>query len=115
MPRKPHVLITDFIETPDVEQRLLGGEFTIEAADASSGNELIDRLPNADFVMMYHLVSVPSESIKLLEKCRLIVRCGVGFDNVGLALLILAWISTLMAQSIPVLAASSISCRWITA
>jgi D-3-phosphoglycerate dehydrogenase/C-terminal binding protein len=32
--------------------------------------------------MLYHFISITRKTIDRLKKCRLIVRCGVGFDNV---------------------------------
>jgi len=40
------------------------------------------RVEDADAIMVYHTLKVTRATIERLQKCRLIVRCGVGYDNV---------------------------------
>lgn len=40
------------------------------------------RIENADAMLVYHTIRVTAATIQRMEKCRLIVRCGVGFDNI---------------------------------
>jgi D-3-phosphoglycerate dehydrogenase/C-terminal binding protein len=42
----------------------------------------LGKIDSADAVMMYHSCQVTRETIKRLTNCKLIVRCGVGIDNV---------------------------------
>ncbi|MHC4995869.1 MAG: C-terminal binding protein, partial [Planctomycetota bacterium] len=44
--------------------------------------ELWGTVEDADCLMMYHNLRMTAKTIERLEKCRLIVRCGVGVDNV---------------------------------
>lgn len=82
MPR-PRVVVTDFIREPlDQERRVLGDAADVEALDATSEEELIGRIEDADAIMLYHALSITRATIERLEHCRLIVRCGVGYDNV---------------------------------
>lgn len=82
MPR-PRVVVTDFIREPlDQERRVLGDAANVEALDATSEEELIGRIEDADAIMLYHALSITRATIERLEHCRLIVRCGVGYDNV---------------------------------
>ena len=84
---KPHVVITDFInDALDVERAVLDGVATVEAFDALDERELVGKIEQADAVMMYHNLSLTAFTVKRLEQCKLIVRCGVGFDNVDHAL-----------------------------
>jgi len=82
MPRAK-VIITDFISEPlDDEQRTLGDLAEVTALDAHSEDELIGRIEDADALMVYHCIEVTPRVIERLTRCKLIVRCGVGFDNV---------------------------------
>src|SRR5437762_13271510 len=82
MPRAK-VIITDFITEPlDDEQRTLGDLAEVTALDAHSEDELIGRIEDADALMVYHCIQVTPRVIERLTRCKLIVRCGVGFDNV---------------------------------
>jgi D-3-phosphoglycerate dehydrogenase/C-terminal binding protein len=76
-------MITDFVAGPlETERRVLGEIADIVALDASSEEEIAGRIDEADAIMMYHTVSITAQTINRLKHCKLIVRCGVGYDNV---------------------------------
>lgn len=78
-----HVVIADFI-TDDLapERRILGDIADVTALDASSEQDLAGRADAADAIMLYHNLALTQTTIARLTQCKLIVRCGVGFDNV---------------------------------
>lgn len=85
---KARVVITDFInDSLETERGVLDDIASVEAIDALDEHELVGRIESADAVMVYHNLSLTEFTVKRLEQCKLIVRCGVGFDNVdhGLA------------------------------
>jgi C-terminal binding protein len=83
MSRRPTVVITDFVAGPlETERRILGEVADLVALDASCEDEILDRIADADAIMMYHTVSITEKTISRLKHCKLIVRCGVGYDNV---------------------------------
>ncbi len=77
------VIITDFV-TGDLtpETKILGDIANIVALNAFSEDELVGRIEQADGVMLYHNLALTARTIEQLQKCKLIVRCGVGVDNV---------------------------------
>ena len=80
---KPRVVITDFInDSLEIEREVLEGVATVDAYDAYDESELHGKIDTADAVMLYHNLALSAETIQRLERCKLIVRCGVGFDNV---------------------------------
>ncbi len=82
MPRNK-VVITDFINPPlHHEQEILGEVADVQALNAYSEAELVGKIEDADAIMLYHFISLSENTINRLENCKLIVRCGVGFDNV---------------------------------
>ncbi|MBN2024864.1 MAG: C-terminal binding protein [Pirellulales bacterium] len=83
MSQLPRVVITDFI-TDDLEpeRRILGDLARIEALDAHGEDDLVGRIEDAAAIMLYHYVSLTRKTIDRLTRCRLIIRCGVGCDNV---------------------------------
>ena len=84
---KHRVVITDFIsDSLEIEREVLKGVATVEACDAYHERELIGKIDSADAVMLYHNLALSAETIQRLKCCKLIVRCGVGFDNVDHAL-----------------------------
>jgi len=83
MTKKPHVIITDFIRDElEPERGVLGELADVTALGAHDEDELIGRVDEADALIVYHEVSVSRRTIERLSRCKLIVRAGVGFDNV---------------------------------
>ncbi len=83
----PHVVIADFInDALEIERDVLDGIATVEALDAYGERDLEGRIDKADAIMLYHNLGLSASTINRLTRCRLIVRCGVGFDNVDHAL-----------------------------
>jgi len=77
------VVITDFIADDLAPERAgLAGLAAVEACDAHHEDELAGRIEDATAIMMYHHIRLTRRSIERLRDCRLIVRCGVGVDNV---------------------------------
>jgi C-terminal binding protein len=86
MSKRFKVVITDFVAEPlEDERQILGDLADVVALEARNEAELAGRIEDADCVMMYHFLSVGERTIQSLQHCRLIVRCGVGFDNVDRA------------------------------
>lgn len=78
------VVVTDFINEPlDHERRILGDLADVVSLNAFSEDDLVGKIEEADAIMLYHFISLTSRTIGRLKKCKLIVRCGVGFDNVA--------------------------------
>lgn len=77
------VVVADFI-TDDLlaERNVLGDLAEVESLDARSEADLVGRVEDADAVMLYHNIVIGRDTIGRLKQCKLIVRCGVGFDNV---------------------------------
>jgi D-3-phosphoglycerate dehydrogenase/C-terminal binding protein len=83
MRSRPKIVITDFATEPlECERRILGDLADVVALDAHDERELVGRIEDADAVMMYHGITISRSTIDALRNCRLIVRCGVGYDNV---------------------------------
>ena len=80
---RPRVAVADFQRGEmDVEQKILGDLADVEALAVSSEEQLWGRVEDAAAVMVYHTLKVTQATIARLKNCRLIVRCGVGYDNV---------------------------------
>lgn len=80
------VLIPDRLSPPaDVEQDELGPNFKIILGQSSDASKISDRVwGEVDAVIAWHDIKINSEVIGKLKKCKIIVRCGVGFDSVDL-------------------------------
>jgi C-terminal binding protein len=83
MSQRAKVVVTDFITEPlDHERRLLGDLAEVAALNAFSEEELAGKVEDADALMLYHFIALSAQTLQRLQKCKLIVRCGVGYDNV---------------------------------
>ena len=77
------VAITDFVGEPlDVERRILGDLADITALGAKHEAEMAGRIEDADAVMVYHFLKITEATLARLRHCKVIIRCGAGFDNV---------------------------------
>ncbi len=78
-----HVVITDYITDPaGVEQSILGDLAHVTAVEAQCESDLAGRIEQADAVMVYHYIRLTEPTINRLQNCKVMVRCGVGYDNV---------------------------------
>jgi len=83
---KPKVVITDFLNDDLAPERRIYGDLAeVVALNALNETDLVGRIEDADAVQVYHYLGLGAGTINRLRKCRIIVRCGVGFDNVDRA------------------------------
>ncbi|MEX0677621.1 MAG: C-terminal binding protein [Pirellulales bacterium] len=83
MSTRPRVVITDFVAGPlETERGILGDVAEVAALGATNEDQIAGRIEDADAIMMYHTISISGKTINRLKHCKLIVRCGVGYDNV---------------------------------
>jgi phosphoglycerate dehydrogenase-like enzyme len=80
-----NVLVADFLDETLVEAPILDDLATLTLGRAMDESELAGMLPRADAVILFHDVPRFGEaSFRLAERCRCLVRAGVGFNNVDL-------------------------------
>jgi C-terminal binding protein len=86
MAGRAKVVVADFIvESLDHERRVLGEVADPVALNARHEEDLFGRVEDADALMLYHTLALTERTIGRLRQCKLIVRCGVGYDNVDVA------------------------------
>ena len=80
------VYITDSIEPPPtIELDVLRDFAEVVCLKASQEHPLDESISDADGLIVYHECSVTAKTIAAMPKCRVIVRGGVGYDNVDIA------------------------------
>ena len=80
------VVIADFIaDEMRAERDILGDIADVDALNVFSEADLRGKVEDAAAVMLYHNIALTGDTIARLNACKLIVRCGVGFDNVDRA------------------------------
>ena len=76
-------IVSDFQHgAPEVEQEILGDVASVESLDVTAEEQMWGRADDADAIMVYHTIKITRATIERLTRCKLIVRCGVGYDNV---------------------------------
>ena len=81
------VVVTDFVtDALEPEQNILGSLARAVALDCFSEDELVGKIEDADAIMLYHVMELTRKTIERLQRCKLIVRCGVGYDNIDFVL-----------------------------
>lgn len=80
------ILIPDRLRPPaDIEQEVFGPNVSIHTPCALHTSEIKDKLwADTDAILAWHELQFTTDVIEKLEHCRVIVRIGVGFDNVDL-------------------------------
>jgi|MDTB01.2.fsa_nt_gb lactate dehydrogenase-like 2-hydroxyacid dehydrogenase len=86
MKKKFNILIDRLSEREaNLEKKIFGKDFNVTAVqtnDLSSINKT--KLDKIDGILAWHEVNYNKEVLSLLSNCKIIVRVGVGFDNVDL-------------------------------
>lgn len=79
------VFITDFLDAdPDIERDELGSLATVECCAAQHEADLEPILAVADALIVWHVIRISAATIDRLARCRVLVRAGVGYDNVDI-------------------------------
>ncbi len=83
MPSSQRVAIADFLKDDLAPEReVLAGVAEVAAFGAHSEQDLVGRVEKVDAIILYHECSITRTTIERLERCKLIIRGGVGYDNV---------------------------------
>ncbi len=79
------VIVTDYLAPPPtIEMQRLSGLAELECLLAKSADELVGKVETADALIVFHEVTIPRRIIERLTRCRTIVRCGTGYDQIDL-------------------------------
>jgi D-3-phosphoglycerate dehydrogenase/C-terminal binding protein len=85
MPNEYRVMVTDFVcDELAPERRVLSGIADLIALDAAHERDMWGRVEQADALMAYHSLHITRATLERLQRCRVIVRCGVGYDNIDI-------------------------------
>lgn len=80
------VPITDYVASPAIfEEKVLADIADVPCLEQVEESGLTGKIEDADALIVFHTIRISAFSIRRLRKCRAIVRCGVGYDNVDLA------------------------------
>ena len=79
------ILIPDRIDNADIEKEIFDSRFKIIVKNASKESEISDVIwEKAEGILAWHDIHYDKNLISKLKICKVIVRVGVGYDNVDL-------------------------------
>lgn len=84
MSSKFHVVVTDYLSDAAPELAILGDVADLTLLQTHDEADVAKVGERADALLVFHDIKLTERSIATLSKCRGIVRCGVGYDNVDL-------------------------------
>jgi C-terminal binding protein len=84
MPQRYQVIVTDALADLGPERKILDDVAEITLLQTNDEADVARRGSEADVLLVYHTIKLTERSISTLAKCRGIIRCGVGYDNVDI-------------------------------
>jgi C-terminal binding protein len=84
MSQRPLVVVTDHLAEAGVERAVLDPIADLVLLQTYDEADVTALAADADVLLVFHDIKLTERTIAALTKCRGIVRCGVGFDNVDL-------------------------------
>ena len=84
--KRMNILIPDVLSEPaDIEAEIFGSDADIIVGEATSHKDITDEIwMNCEGILAWDVIDYNAELISKLKKCKVIVRVGVGFNNVDL-------------------------------
>jgi phosphoglycerate dehydrogenase-like enzyme len=79
------VVVTDYLAEAGVEQAVLGSIADFRLLQTNDESVVSARAADADVLLVFHDIKLTERSLSSLKRCKGIVRCGVGVDNIDLA------------------------------
>ena len=77
------IFITDYISNPEIEQKIIGSEAQVHCLNSINEKNFPEEIKNADGLLVWH-TKISDFTLKKLNKCKTIIRYGVGYDNIDL-------------------------------
>jgi D-3-phosphoglycerate dehydrogenase len=84
MPDRFRVVVTDYLTEANVERAVLGGIAEVVLLQETHESKVISRASDADALIAFHDMELTEASLSKLPHCRVVVRCGVGYDRIDI-------------------------------
>jgi phosphoglycerate dehydrogenase-like enzyme len=85
MSKRPLIVVTDHLAEAGVERGVLDPVADVRLLQTDDEADVARGGADADALLVFHTIKLSEPTIAALTRCRGIVRCGVGYDNVDLA------------------------------
>ncbi len=84
MPRRPLVVVTDAVAEPGAETKVLDAHADLKLLLTNDESVVAEGAADADVLLVFHTIKLGERTLARLNRCKGIVRCGVGYDNVDI-------------------------------
>jgi len=84
MSRRPLVVVTDYLAEAGPEQQVLGTLADLQLLQTNDEADVARRAVDADVLLVFHDIRLTERALAPLSRCKGVIRCGVGFDNVDI-------------------------------
>jgi C-terminal binding protein len=84
MTHRFQVGVADYLAEAQVELEVLADVAEVRLLGATSEDQLLASVGGMDALLVYHSTRITARALAVMEKCRGVVRCGVGYDNVDI-------------------------------
>lgn len=84
MSERFQVVVTDYLAEAGPERKILDDIAELTLLQTNDEADVARQATAADVLLVYHDIRLTERSIAALGRCRGIIRCGVGYDNVDL-------------------------------
>jgi C-terminal binding protein len=84
MPNRPLVVVTDAVAEPGAETKVLAGVADLKLLQTDDESVVAEGAAAADVLLVFHTIKIGERTLSRLNRCKGIVRCGVGYDNVDI-------------------------------
>ncbi len=84
MSRRPLVVATDFLSEVGPEQQVLESVADVKLLQTNDEADVAATGAEADVLLVFHVLKLTERSIGQLSRCKGIIRCGVGYDNIDI-------------------------------
>jgi len=75
----------DVVYIPNVEEEVLAGIATVEVLGALNSEQVPDRVQDFDAILCWHhITNIDQKLISRMKQAKILVRIGMGFDNVDI-------------------------------
>jgi phosphoglycerate dehydrogenase-like enzyme len=84
MPSRPLVVVTDAVAESGAETGVLADLADLKVLQTDDERVVADGAADADVLLVFHTIKLGERTLARLGRCKGVVRCGVGYDNVDI-------------------------------
>lgn len=84
MSARPLLVVADFLTESTHEDRVLSGVANVRFLHTTDETEVVRRAPEAEALIFFNEIRLSDRCFSQLSRCKGMIRCGVGVDNIDL-------------------------------